>query len=273
MRKPVQTVKQTDAATDDEAIRGSVCSLPTRRRPGALGWGLVCGLLCVLAPALHSQEAQPTGPQQLAFAGLRAAVGSQGQPEGQINAVQTNAAGDIYLLINQGDGVRVVETNPAASSVLASAQIGAKGDIGLAMALDPASNVYVTGTTTSGSLTATGGAAFTATSGTATNSFVAKLGASLGSPIFVTFCGGGSMDASAVAATADAVFITGTIYQTTLPVTPAGIIQAPAFGSSWNGFVEKFSASGSSLLYATYLSGASGNTTPAAIAADAADDA
>jgi len=273
MRKPVQTVKQTDAATDDEAVRGSVRPLPTRRRAGALGWGLAWGLACGLVPALSAQTAQPTGPQQLAFAGLRAAVNSQGQPEGQINAVQTNAAGDIYLLINQGDGVRVVETNPNASSVLASAQIGAKGDNGLAMALDPTGNVYVTGTTTSGALTATGGAAFSAASGSTTNSFVAKFGASLGSPIFVTFCGGASMDASAIAATSDAVFITGTIYQTTLPVTAAGIIQAPAFGSSWNGFVEKFSASGGSLLYATYLSGASGNTTPAAIAADAADDA
>ncbi len=107
------------------------------------------------------------------------------------------------------------------------------------------------GRPTSGALTATGGAAFTAASGTATNSFVAKFSASLGSPIFVTFCGGGSMDASSIAATSDAVFITGTVYlpNGTLPVTAAGIIQTPAFGSQWNGFVEKFSASGSSLLY------------------------
>jgi hypothetical protein len=221
---------------------------------------------------VSAQQASSTGLQQLAFAGLRA-VTNQGQPYGQINAVQTNAAGDLYLLINQGDGVRVIETNATAATVLNSAYLGAKFDIGLAMALDPAGNVYVTGTTGSGSLTATSGAAFPAASGTATNSFVAKFGANLGSPLFVTFCGGGTMDAGAIAATSDAVFLTGTIYQATLPVTPAGIIQAPAFGSSWNGFVEKFSASGSSLLYATYLSGASGNTSPAAIAADSSDDA
>ena len=187
--------------------------------------------------------------------------------------MRVGATGNLYLLIDRKDGVRLIETDPAATNILNQAQIGAQGDIGLAMALDPAGNVYVTGTTTSGALTATGGAAFTAASGAATNSFVAKFGASLGSPIFVTFCGGGSMDASSIAATSDAVFITGGIYATTLPVTAAGIIQTPAFGSQWNGFVEKFSASGSSLLYATYLSGASGNTTPAAIVADAADDA
>ena len=250
MMNSVQTVHPADRASDNEAIR--------KRQPrspwvgGALAWGLAWALACGLGSA---QQAPLTGPQQLAFAGLRA-VTNQSQPSGQIDAVQTNAAGDLYLLINQGDGVRVIETNSTASTVLNSAYIGAKFDIGLAMALDPSGNVYVTGTTGSGSLTATSGAAFPAASGTATNSFVAKFGANLGSPLFVTFCGGGFMDAGSIAATSDAVFITGTIYQTTLPVTPAGIIQTPAFGSSWNGFVEKFSASGSSLLYATYLSGA-----------------
>ena len=247
------------------------------RAGGPARWsgGLAWLLSCALALALHAQAAPATGPQQLAFAGLRAALSSQGQPQGQINAVRVGATGNLYLLIDQKDGVRLLETDPAATNILNQAQIGAKGDVGLAMALDPAGNVYVTGTTTSGALTATGGAAFTAASGTATNSFVAKFSASLGSPIFVTFCGGGSMDASSIAATSDAVFITGTVYlpNGTLPVTAAGIIQTPAFGSQWNGFVEKFSASGSSLLYATYLSGAGGNTTPAAIVADASDDA
>ena len=209
----------------------------------------------------------------MAFAGLRAVADSQGQPAGQINAIQTNAAGDIYLLLNQGDGVRVIQTDPTASTVLATAYIGAKFDVGLAMALDPAGNVYVTGTTDSGSLTATGGVAFPSAAGTATNSFVAKFAPGLGAPLFVTFCGSGFMDASSIAATADAVFITVTIYSATLPVTPAGIIQTPAYGSQWNGFVEKFSASSASLLYATYLSGASGSTSPVAIAADSADDA
>ena len=282
MMKSVQTVNAADRASDDEAIRGRVHPLAVdeaRRRAGApewsLEWGLAWLLSCALALALHAQAVPATGPQQLTFAGLRAVLSSQGQPQGQINAVRVGATGNLYLLIDQKDGVRLIETDPAATNILNQAQIGAKGDVGLAMALDPAGNVYVTGTTTSGALTATGGAAFPVASGTATNSFVAKFGASLGSPLFVTFCGGGSMDSSSIAATSDAVFITGTVYlpNGTVPVTAAGIIQTPALGSQWNGFVEKFSASGSSLLYATYLSGAGGNTTPAAIVADAADDA
>jgi hypothetical protein len=278
MMKSVQTVNAADRASDDEAIRGRVHPLAvvdgTCRRAGALAWGLAWLLSCALTLALHAQAAPATGPQQFTFAGLRAVL-NQGQPQGQINAVLVGATGNLYLLIDQKDGVRLLETDPAATNILNQAQIGAKGDVGVAMALDPAGNVYVTGTTTSGALTATGGAAFAAASGTATNSFVAKFSASLGSPIFVTFCGGGSMDASSVAASSDAVFITGTVYlpNGTVPVTAAGIIQMPASGSQWNGFVEKFSASGASLVYATYLSGASGSTTPAAIVADAADDA
>jgi hypothetical protein len=284
MMKSVQNVSAADRASDDEATRERVRPLlavdGACKRAGSLvwnlerglAWGLAWLLACALTLALHAQAVPATGPQQIAFAGLRAVL-NQGQPQGQINAVRVGATGNLYLPIDQKDGVRVLETDPSATNILNQAWIGAKGDIGLALALDPAGNVYVTGTTTSGSLAATSGAAFTSFSGTATNSFVAKFGASLGSPIFVTFCGGGSMDASSIAATSDAVFITGGIYATTLPVTAAGIIQVPAFGSSWNGFVEKFSASGASLLYATYLSGASGNTTPAAIVADSSDDA
>jgi len=176
--------------------------------------------LCLLGTTAQAQTTQQTGAQELAFAGLHAVSNA-----GQINAIKTNSAGDIYLLLNQGDGVRVIETDSTAKTVLASAYLGAKNDVGLAMALDPSGNVYVTGTTSSGSLTATSGAAVTSFTGTLTNSFVAKFSASLGTPLFVTFCGGTSMDASSIAATSDAVFITGTVYTGyggSAPITSAG---------------------------------------------------
>ena len=91
-------------------------------------------------------------------------------------------------------------------------------------------------------------------------------------PIFLTYAGSSRTAASAIAATANAVYISGSIFSSTLPVTPSAIIQAPAFGSLQNGFVEAFNTSGTGLLYATYLSGQSlngaANTAPAAIAAD-----
>jgi len=104
--------------------------------------------LCALAALLLSSYtvcAQVTGPQQLLFAGLRASS-SPNTFYAQFNAVQSDASGNLYLLLDQHDGVRVLKTDPTASTVLAQAQLGAAGDVGLAMALDPAGNVYITGT-------------------------------------------------------------------------------------------------------------------------------
>jgi len=141
----------------------------------------------------------------------------------------------------------------------------------VAMALDAAGDVYVAGTAASGQMAATGGAAF-ATAAGGNNSFVAKLDANL-NVVFVSYCGGGGMQATAVAATADAVFATGNIYGATLPVTASAILQQPAAGTVQNGFVERFSADGRALMYATYLTGQGGITAPTAIASDAADEA
>ncbi len=217
----------------------------------------LCGAACAQAP----------GPQQLVFAGLRSVA-----QQGQFNAVATDASGNLILLLDQGDGIRLLKTDSAATNVLAQANIGAAGDQGLAMALDPSGNVYVTGQSTSNALSGTSGAAYVHPVDSTANSFVAKFDPTL-TLQWVTFGGSGRAPASAIAATADAVFITGLIYGSGLPVTPGGITQAPAEGSKQNGFVEKFSADGTTLLYATYLSGAKGDTSPLVIAADAHDDA
>ena len=95
--------------------------------------------------------------------------------QGQINGVQTDSVGNLYLLVDQKDGVRVLKTDNTASTLLAQALLGAKGDAGVALALDPAGNVYVTGTTTSGSLNSTAGAAIPNRTDSSTQSFVAKL--------------------------------------------------------------------------------------------------
>jgi hypothetical protein len=275
MMKPVQTVNPMTNNATTPLVRKPLRALPdfqaNRCCISALVFSLMCALVLLLAPGAQAQTTPQTGAQQLVFAGLDAVSNA-----GQINSVQVNSAGDIYLLVNQGDGVRVIETDPAATTVLATAYIGAKNDVGLAMALDPSGNVYVTGTTDSGSLTATSGAAFRTFTGSQTNSFVAKFSSALGTPLFVTFCGGADMDASSIAATADAVFITGTVYTGyggSAPITSKGIIQSKPSGSSWNGFVEKFSSSGASLLYATYLGGQNGSTTANTIVADSSDDA
>ncbi|MCU1224497.1 MAG: hypothetical protein JWQ42_2590 [Edaphobacter sp.] len=228
---------------------------------------LIAGL-CSLVP---SSRLPAQSPQQLLFTGLRAS-GSPASNPAQFNAVKSDAAGNLYLLLDQKDGVRLLKTDPSASTLLAQTQFGANGDIGLALTLDPTGNIYVTGTTTSGSLPTTSGAAFPTRADNSTNSFIAKFDPNL-SPIFITHIGSGRTAATSIAATADAAFITGSTFSSTLPVTPSGIIQTPASGSFQNGFVEKFNATGTALLYATYLSGLNGDTAPSAIAADASDNA
>ena len=124
-------------------------------------------LLTLVCATLHAQTSNTA--QQLVFAGLRSVA-----QQGQINAVQTDAAGNLYLLLNQGDGVRVLKTDNAGGTVLAQALLGAQGDIGVALALDPSGNVYITGTTSSTTLNGTSGAAIPTRTDTSTNSFVAK---------------------------------------------------------------------------------------------------
>jgi hypothetical protein len=235
----------------------------------------LCGFVTLLL-TLQSATAQTTGPQQLVFAGLRGSS-TPGQFYAQFNAIQSDAAGNLYLLLDQKDGVRLLKTDPSATNLLAQTQLGAAGDIGLAMALDPAGNICITGTTTSGAIVSTSGAAFPNPADNSINSFIGKFDQNL-NPIFITYAGSPRTASSAIAATSDAVFITGSIFGSALPVTPSAIIQSPASGSLQNGFVEKFNASGTTLLYATYLSGQSlnnqpGNTAPAAIAADSTDNA
>ena len=173
--------------------------------------------LCLFAASFCGLVASSTAAQtaqQLAFAGLL----SSGH-QGQFNAVQSDSAGNLYLLLDQKDGVRVLKTDAAATSVLAQAHFGAHGDIGVALCLDPSGNVYVTGTTTSGSLTGTSGAAFPSPADISTNSFIARFDSNLNTT-FITFGGSGRTAASAIAATTDAVFITGSIFVSTLSRHP-----------------------------------------------------
>lgn len=237
-----------------------------RRAISRLGRIALVFALAVGARA-SAQAATANVAQQVVFAGLRS-VGAKGQ----INALATDAAGDVYLAFDQGDGVRVLKVANDGGALLAQVQLGASGDSAVALALDTSGNVYIAGTSTSGSLSATSGAAVGAATAGTTNSFVAKFDANL-SERFLTFTGGTRIAASAVAASGDRVFVTGITYAADLPVSATAIEQAPALGSFQNGFVESFSADGTTLEYATYVTGAEGDTTPTGVAVDAGDDA
>src|ERR1700704_3252811 len=208
---------------------------------------IAAGLCGFMTLATLPLPAQNTGPQQLIFTGLLGSTNSNPNTQfnAQFNAVQSDASGNLYLLLDQKDGVRLLKTDPTATNILAQTQFGATGDIGVALALDP------TGTPPPGSITATSAAAFPVPTGTSTNAFIGKFDSNL-NPIFLTYAGSGGLSVTGIAATADAVFLTGSIFGSNPPVPPPAIIQSPASGSLQNGFVERFNATGTTLVYATY---------------------
>jgi hypothetical protein len=228
---------------------------------------LLAAMAAMLTPVGPMEAQAVNAAQQVNLLGLRSL-----NQYGSFTAAAYGPSGSLYLLLDEHDGVRLLKVDAGGVNVLAQAQAGAMGDSGLAMAADPGGNVYVTGTSTSGSLNGTSGAAFPHAVDTSTNSFVAKYDANL-NLVFLSFLGAGRTAAASVAATADAVFVTGITFNAAFPVTAAGIQQTPAQGSSENGFVERFSADGSTLTYATYLTGANGATIPVGIVADAGDAA
>src|ERR1700731_1585037 len=104
----------------------------------------LCGFMA-LALTATSLRAQSTRPPQLVFTGLLGSTNPNPNTQfnAQFNAVQSDASGNLYLLLDQKDGVRLMKTDATATNILAQTQLGAQGDIGVALALDPSGNLYV----------------------------------------------------------------------------------------------------------------------------------
>jgi hypothetical protein len=203
------------------------------------------------------------GGQQVSLLGLRSL-----NHAGAFHSLKQDAAGNLYTLFDAHDGVRILKLSADGTQVLAQTQLGQAGDAGIALALDSAGSIYVAGTSTSlGSIAGTSGTAFPNRSDSTTNSFVARFSPAL-TLQWLSFVGSGKTAVTAIDATASTVYVTGGIYANTLPVTSGGIQQTPAPNSSGNGFVEAFNGGDGTLQYATYLTGANGDTQPAAIVAD-----
>ncbi|MGI4758029.1 MAG: SBBP repeat-containing protein, partial [Janthinobacterium lividum] len=160
--------------------------------------------------------------QQLTLLGLRSS-----NHAGAFHGLRHDSAGSLYTLFDAGDGVRLLKMNGDGTQLLAQVLLGGPGDSGVGLDLDPAGNIYVVGTTNSlGSVAGTAGTAFPNRAGTRTNSFLAKFSPQLQEQ-WLTFCGAEPLAVTSVAATADAVVVTGSIFASTLPVTSGAVQQAP----------------------------------------------
>ena len=148
------------------------------------------------------------------------------------------------------------------------------GEGGRGIAVDASGNAYVTGFTVSTDFPTTPGTLQPASGGGFFQAFITKLNPTGSALVYSTYLGGsGDNEGRGVAgdAAGDA-YVTGVISATDFPTTP-GALQ-PAFGGGLSDvFATKLNATGSALVYSTYLGGSGNDGVVSSIAVDAAGNA
>jgi hypothetical protein len=149
----------------------------------------------------------------------------------------------------------VAKLNPAGSALIYSTFLGGdRSDAGSRIAVDPAGNAYVAGTTSSSNFPTTAGAFQTSLNGLR-DAFVAKLNANGSGLVYSTYLGGGD-DESGVGIAIDRdgnAYVSGQTRSLNFPTT-LGAFQ-PVSGGGSDAFVTKLSPTGSALVYSTYFGG------------------
>jgi hypothetical protein len=151
--------------------------------------------------------------------------------------------------------VFVTKLNASGSALIYSTFLGGTGlDRGIDIAVDGRGRAYVTGETSSADFPTTPGA-FDITLGGPSDVFVTKLNASGSALVYSTFLGGSDSDAGLGIAvgTRDRAYVTGETRSADFPTTPGAFDRT--LGGSNDAFVTKLKASGSALVYSTFLGG------------------
>ena len=134
--------------------------------------------------------------------------------------------------------------------------IGGNGsDRASGIAVDSAGNVYITGDTISTNFPVTPGAFQSAKAPFNFDAFVAKLNPAGTALIYSTYFGGANRDSGSDIAidTAGNAYITGLTDSSDLPVTPGAFRTTAVLTDETTAFVTKFNATGTALVYSTYL--------------------
>ena len=126
---------------------------------------------------------------------------------------------------------------------------------GRGIAVDSDGNVYISGDTASSNLTTTTGS-LQPSFGGGLDAFVTKFNADGSAVVYSTFIGGSGDDGSGGIAVdaSGSVYLAGETFSADFPVT-AGVAQT-TISAGEDGFVARLNASGSALVYSTYLGGA-----------------
>ena len=187
-------------------------------------------------------------------------------------------SGAFNTTLKGGEDVFITKLNAAGSAVLYSTYLGGNGgEIGRGIAVDAAGNAYVSGITSSADFPVTPGA-FQTTYGGNEDAFVSKLNAAGSVLIYSTYLGGSAPDGDfdggggniAIDAAGNA-YVTGETISPNFPTTSGAFQPRPGPGAVQDAFVSKLNATGSALVYSTYLGSA--DTAGFGIAVDAVGNA
>jgi len=150
----------------------------------------------------------------------------------------------------------VTKLNASGTALVYSTYLGGSDwDAGFGIAVDGLGQAYITGDTESPDFPTTSGA-FQTTHGGKTDVFVTKLNASGTGLVYSTYLGGSDRDeGSGIAVDGSGqAYITGWTNSNDFPTT-SGAFQTRYGGGFRDVFVTKLNASGTALVYSTYLGG------------------
>jgi uncharacterized protein (TIGR03437 family) len=176
---------------------------------------------------------------------------------GTTNSLNFPISSSAYQKELKDSDIFVTKLDPTGRTVLYSTFIGGSStESAKSIALDASGNVYVTGMTTSSDFPTTADAYKRTLQGS--DAFVVKLNASGAELLFSTLLGGSGNEVSYGIAidNSNHVYVTGSTTSTNFPTT-AGVFQSNTRGGSFEAFVAKLNATGTQLVYSSYLGGSS----------------
>jgi Beta-propeller repeat len=165
--------------------------------------------------------------------------------------------GGVQSHLNGTRDAFVTKLNPAGGAIVYSTFLGGSGvDYANAIAVDALGEAVIVGDTTSTNLPVTSGV-FQRTLAGGQDAFIARLSANGAALSFLTYFGGNSTDHGAAIQidSAGPIVIGGSTNSTNFPVLLP--LQAHS-GGGQDGFVAKFNATATALVFSTYLGGSSG---------------
>jgi uncharacterized protein (TIGR03437 family) len=227
------------------------------------------GSALVYSTFLGANSSGITSGMAIDSAGNAFAAGSTSSPS------FPTTPGAISSVIGAGNSAAfLVKLNPTGTAAIYSSVLGGHGDtFGGSVAVDPLGNAYFAGSTDAGDFPVTPGVFQKSVAGNA-DAFVVKLNPAGSALVYGTLLGGSATDrASGLAIDSSGnAFVSGSTFSTDFPVTvdalPKRFVGSPClltggtpFGNPplvapcGDAFAAKLDATGSTLVYSTYLSG------------------